>query len=156
MPGAPASAARGPISLNISAPNTVRVNDRFNINIVASNATDLMNAPFVVTYDPYLLDYEGASEGSFFKRDGKQTIFQATGEKSSGQVSVNLVRSGNAGGISGSGSLAVLSFRAKAPGNATFAFMKSAFTDPGGRPLVVAQFKAVSNVIQQENKPAAK
>ena len=131
------------------------MSDRFNVNIVASNAADLHNAPFVLSYDPALLEYEGASEGAFLKMDGTQTGFQATGVKNSGQVSVNLGRTGNVGGVTGSGVLAVLSFRAKAPGTAGFGFISSAFTDSGGIPLNVIPFKTVVEVKKPEKSPAA-
>jgi general secretion pathway protein D len=129
--------------------------DRFNVNIVAATAADLNHAPFVLTYDPTLLEYDGASEGAFLKMDGKQTAFQATGVKNSGQVSVNLERVGNVGGVTGSGVLAVLSFRAKAPGSAGFGFTSSAFTDSSGKPLNVIPFRAVVMVKQPEKTPAA-
>ena len=142
------------MSLNMTAPSSVKVNDRFSINIVVSNAADLHNAPFVLSYDPLLLDYEGASEGALLKMDGKQTAFQATGVKNSGQVSVNLGRTGNIGGVTGSGVLAVLSFRAKSPGTAGFAFVNSNFTDSGGNSQNVVSFKAVVEVKQPEKTPA--
>jgi len=139
----------------MTAPSSVRVNDRFSINIVVSNAADLHNAPFVLSYDPLLLDYEGASEGAFLKMDGKQTAFQATGVKNSGQVSVNLGRTGNIGGVTGSGVLAVLSFRAKSPGTAGFTSLSSEFTDSGGKSQNVIPLKAVVEVKQPEKTPGA-
>jgi general secretion pathway protein D len=159
LPAAPgqAAAANVPsrINLNITAPSSIRVNDRFNINIVASNATDLNNALFVLSFDPALLDYDGASEGAFLKMDGKQTSFQATGVKNSGQVSVNLRRTGNIGGVTGSGVLAVLSFKAKAPGTAGLGFLSSEFTDAAGKSLSVTPFKAFVDVKQPEKTPSA-
>jgi general secretion pathway protein D len=159
LPVAPgqASAANVPsrINLNITAPSSIRVNDRFNINIVASNAADLNNALFVLSFDPALLDYDGASEGAFLKMDGKQTSFQATGVKNSGQVSVSLGRTGNAGGVTGSGVLAVLSFKAKAPGTAGLGFLSSEFTDAGGKSLSVIPFKAFVDLKQPEKIPSS-
>ena len=159
LPAAPgqAAAANVPsrINLNITAPSSIRVNDRFNINIVASNATDLNNALFVLSFDPALLDYDGASEGAFLKMDGKQTSFQATGVKNSGQVSVNLRRAGNIGGVTGSGVLAVLSFKAKAPGTVGLGFLSSEFTDAAGKSLSVTPFKAFVDVKQPEKTPSA-
>jgi general secretion pathway protein D len=122
---------------------------------VVSNAADLYNAPFVLSYDPALFVYEGASEGAFLKMDGQQTAFQATGVKDSGQVSVNLGRAGNIGGVTGSGVLAVLSFRAKSQGTASFAFASSQFTDGGGNPQNIIPFKASMEVKQPDKTPAA-
>jgi len=159
LPAAPGQAAaaiaRPRINLNITAPSSIRMNDRFNINIVASNATDLTNALFVLSFDPALLDYDGASEGAFLKMDGKQTSFQATGIKNSGQVSVNLRRTGNTGGVTGSGVLAVLSFKAKSPGTAGLGFQSSELTDSGGKSLSVIPFKAFVEVKQPEMTPSA-
>ncbi|HTY20090.1 MAG TPA: cohesin domain-containing protein, partial [Geobacteraceae bacterium] len=152
----PASGVHPPIPLNLSVPSSVGVDERFIVTITAANATDLYNAPFVLSYDPLLLDYEGASEGSLLNSDGKQTTFQASGVKSSGQVSVGLARSGNVGGVNGSGNLAILTFRAKAPGKAGIGFLSSAFTDDGGRPLEVTTSKAVVEVKQPGGAPAGK
>jgi general secretion pathway protein D len=144
------------VSLNIGAPSSVNLNDRFNVNVVASNTMDIYSAPFVISYDPALLDYEGAREGNFFNRDSKQTVFQATGVKNSGQVSISLARSGGGAGVTGTGTLAVLTFRAKGPGQTVFGIVKSELADSNGKPLESQAFNAVTTVKPLDNPPATK
>jgi general secretion pathway protein D len=143
-----ASALNAPakVSLNINAPSSVGLNDQFSIDIVASNLVNLSNAPFVISYDPVFLDYEGASEGPFLKSDGKPTSFQATAVNNSGQIAVDLSRAGNSVGVKGSGTLATLTFKAKSKGKATLGFLKASFTDPEGKPLDVVPFNTVVEV----------
>jgi len=107
---------------------------------------NLYSAPFVLAYDPAILDFEGANEGPFLKNDGKPTSFQATRTKNSGQVTVNLSRVGNTGGVNGAGVLSTLTFKAKSPGSAKLGFSTVHFTDPGGKPIDVIPFNAVVEV----------
>jgi general secretion pathway protein D len=132
--------------LNLSAPSSVKMNEQFNVEIVASNMANLYNAPFVLSYDPVVLDYVGASEGPLLKNDGKPTVFQATGVKNSGQIAVNLGRTGNDPGVNGTGTLATLIFKAKKPGAAGLGFVKASFTDPASKPLGVIPFNTVVEV----------
>jgi general secretion pathway protein D len=132
--------------LNLTAPSSVKMNEQFNVEVVGSNMANLYNAPFVLSYDPAFLDYMGASEGSLLKSDGKPTVFQATGVKNSGQVAVNLARTGNDSGMNGTGTLVTVIFKAKKPGAAGLGFVKANFTDPGGKPLSVIPFNTVVEV----------
>lgn len=141
---APNALAKG--FLNITAPSAVGLNEQFTIDIVASNLVNLSNAPFVISYDPVFLDYEGAREGPFLKSDGTPTSFQATGVKNSGQIAVDLSRAGNSVGVKGTGTLATLTFKAKNKGTATLGFLKASLTDSGGKPLDVVPFKTVVEV----------
>ena len=134
------------IPLSISAPASVGAAEQFNVEIVASNVTNLYSAPFILTYDPVILDFEGATEGPFLKKDGKPTAFQAAGAKNSGQITVNLSRTGNVGGISGAGTLARVTFKPKKQGPASLGFSTANFTDPAGKPLGVIPFNAVVEV----------
>jgi general secretion pathway protein D len=151
-----ASGPRTRVSLYFGAPSSVNAGQRFNVTVTASNATGLYNAPFVLSYDPLLVDYSGASEGDFLKREGRQTLFQASGVRNSGQVRVGLGMTGDTTGVNGSGILAVFSFTAKAAGPARFGFLSSAFTDGGGNPIDVTPSNAVVEVKQPGGAPAAK
>jgi general secretion pathway protein D len=154
IPAANAPAAASGTILNITVPPTVRLNERFSVGIAAANATNLYSAPFVLAYDPAILDFEGANEGPFLKNDGKPTSFQAIRTKNAGQVTVNLSRVGNTGGVNGAGMLVSLTFKAKNQGSANLGFSTVHFTDPGGKPLDVMPFNAVVEVKQPGNIPA--
>ena len=140
--------------LNMTFPPSVMLNERFSVGITAANVSNLSNASFVLTYDPAILDYEGASEGPFMKNDGKTTSFQAAKTGSAGQILVNLNRAGNAGGVNGSGLLASVTFRAKSQGRAMLGFPTAHFADPAGKLMDVMPFNSAVEVKQPGNKPA--
>jgi general secretion pathway protein D len=143
---APAPQALPRIPLSIAAPASVKEAESFKVEIVASNVTNLYSAPFVLSYNTSILDFESATEGPFLKKDGKPTAFQASGAKGSGQITVNLSRSGNVGGMNGAGTLATLIFKAKSKGLANLGITTAYFTDPGGKPLDVIPFNTVVEV----------
>ncbi len=143
--GAPPSPLSA-IALNIAAPASAAVNDLFSLTVTVANAGGLFSAPFVLTYDPAILEFVEGSEGNFLKSDGKKTVFQVVNAKQGGRVTVNLSRIEKAGGVSGSGSLASLAFRAKGRGVANLGFSSVRFTDAGGKALDVMPFNAVVSV----------
>lgn len=126
-----------PEALNLITPtlswepstNTPRVGDQFTLAIEADQVSELFSAPFYLLYDPELLEFIGLAEGKFLKRDGSPTIFIYTVEPDKGQVVVGLSRLGEVEGISGSGTLALATFKAKNPGTASVAFQNVDFTD---------------------------
>jgi general secretion pathway protein D len=154
MPDSKAPTAMPGTILNITVPPTVRLNERVSVGITAANVTNLYSAPFVLVYDPAILDFEGAGEGPFLNNDGKPTSFQATKSQKNGQITVSLSRVGNVGGVNGAGMLASLTFKAKSQGSAKLGFSTVHFTDPGGRPMDVMPFNAVVEVKQPGNIPA--
>lgn len=146
----PVAAAASPgtskISLDIAVPAPVKLNDRFSVDITASNVADLYSAPFTFSYDPAILEFEGVTEGPLLKKDGKPTVFQALGAQSSGQVSINVSRTGSSGGVAGAGTLATVTFRAKNKGVARMGFSTVSFTAPAGRRLEVVPSHATVEV----------
>ncbi len=134
------------MALNIAAPASAAVNDLFSFTVTVVNASGLFSAPFVLTYDPAILEFVQGSEGNFLKSDGKKTVFQVVNTKQGGRVTVNLSRIENAGGVSGNGALASLAFRVKGKGIANLGFSSVNFTDPAGKALDVMPFNTVVNV----------
>jgi general secretion pathway protein D len=124
------------IVLKITAPKTVKVNDEFKVDVVVSDVTNMYNGKLVLQFDPVLLEFVGAEEGGFLKSDGKPTSFQHTFNRIKGRVNLNLYRIGNVGGASGSGTLAVLTFKAMTKGSAKLEINNAYYLTPGGsKPL---------------------
>jgi general secretion pathway protein D len=132
--------------LNITAPPLAKLNEQFSVDIAAASVTNLYSAPFVFSYDPAILDFEKASEGHFLKYDGKPTSFQAIKAANNGQITVNLSRVGNVGGVNGAGTLVSFTFKAKKQGASNLGLSAVHFTDPGGRPLDVTPLNALMEV----------
>jgi general secretion pathway protein D len=72
------------------------------------------------------------------KKDGKATAFKYRSNANRSQITLDLRRVGDVGGISGSGTLAVLTFKAKAKGVDTVRF-KGAYvlSTEGSKPAEV-------------------
>lgn len=132
--------------LQIVTPNSVSVGQQFTLDIKVSEVVDLVNAPFVLTYDPIFTEFVSAAEGSFLKQGGKTTTFSSRVDSASGTVTVNLTRGAGSGGVSGAGSLASLVFRAKNQGPAGFGFRSVSFTSADGRPVTVLPFSTAIEI----------
>jgi general secretion pathway protein D len=133
-------------ALNINAPATAKLNERFSVDVVSAGVSNLYSAPFIFSYDPDILDFDGASEGHLLKSDGKLTSFLAINGSNNRQITVILSRVGNVGGVSGSGTLVSLTFKAKKQGTAKLGLSAVHFTDPSGRLLDVTPSKTLVEV----------
>jgi general secretion pathway protein D len=93
------------------------------------------------------MDFVGATEGPFLKNDGKPTSFTTNLKKDKGRVSINLSRLGDVGGVSGSGTLAVLTLKAKAKGAANLNLSDAYLLSPGGsKPMNADIYNTVTDV----------
>jgi general secretion pathway protein D len=132
--------------LQISAPSAVTVGQQFSLDIKISDITDLANAPFMLTFDPIFVDFMAISEGDFMKKDGKPTSFSSKADSASGLVTVTLARTAGSGGVTGGGTLASASFKAKKQGPASFAFKNTAFGTANGSPLSILPFSTAVDI----------
>jgi hypothetical protein len=111
--------------------STAQVGQQLTVQVNVANAINLFGAPFYLAYDPSRLDVVGAAEGGFLKSDGQSTVFLNSIDAQRGQIIIGLSRLGSVGGVSGSGNLAAITFRAKATGSVTFTLQNVDFRDPG-------------------------
>ena len=143
---APAPARIQRSLLQIAAPSSATVGQLFKLDIKISDVKDLVNAPFVLTYDPAFVDFAAITEGSFMKKDGTTTTFRSTNDSAKGTVVVTLARTAGGAGVSGSGTLATASFKAKKSGPASYAFRNPAFTAADGSGLIVLPFSTAVDI----------
>ena len=132
--------------LQIAAPSSVTVGQQFSLDIKISDAKDLANAPFVLTYDPIFVEFVSISEGTLLKSDGKPTTFSGKSDAAAGTVNVTAVRATGNPGVNGGGSLATLLFKAKTKGPASFAFKNSMFTSSNGTALSILPFSTAVDI----------
>ena len=128
------------VSLRIGAPASAAVGQIVTVEIKADQVDDLVSAPFSLIFDPKLVEFVSANEGDFLRNDGGSTTFGNAVNEATGSLSVSLARAEAKNGISGGGTLALISFKAKQPGIASFAFQSSAFISSSGGPLPVQPF----------------
>jgi len=94
----------------------------FSVQLEIQNARGLFSAAFRVKFDPRLLRLNEIQAGGLLSGDGKQIVFTRNVLNDVGEAIVNLNRAPGAGGVSGSGALAVLSFQAIGPGLTSVSF----------------------------------
>ncbi len=125
---------RGPVRISFVPGSVDTVSGSvFPLAVNIENAWNVAHAPFYITYDPQLVEYVGAAEGTFMNADGTSTTFQATA--ANGRVLVGLSRFGRGAGAEGAGTLATFQFRALAPGTGVLAFTNNSVKDPAMRNL---------------------
>ncbi len=90
----------------------------FTVALQIDSATDIFSAPLKVRFDPKVLRVVEVKPGTFLSGDGQRTVFSENTLNDAGETSVLLNRVPGAGGISGSGPLAIFTFQAVAPGTA--------------------------------------
>jgi general secretion pathway protein D len=132
--------------LQIAAPSSVTAGQQFSLDIKISDAKDLANAPFVLTYDPVFVEFVSISEGALLKSDGKPTTFSGKSDAAAGTVNVTSVRATGNAGVNGGGTLATVLFKAKTKGPASFAFKNSMFTSSNGAALSILPFSTAVDI----------
>jgi general secretion pathway protein D len=119
-PAPPPAAA---VRLSLRPPSVVtQPGATFSVQLEIENVQALFSAPFRVKFDPQLLRLNEIQAGNLLSGDGKQIVFTRNILNDTGDAVVNLNRMPGAGGISGSGPLAVLVFQAIGRGAASVSF----------------------------------
>jgi general secretion pathway protein D len=93
-------------------------------DITAVSVKDLYGAIMTLSYDPKVVEFKTASEGTLLKKDGQQTSFLFSNNIKAGTVDIYMTRIGDVGGVGGSGALCTLIFQGKS-GGTTELTMKS-------------------------------
>jgi len=132
--------------LRINAPASATIGQQFTLEVRAASVTGLNAAPFVLTYDPSLVEFVSAGEGGFLRNDGVATVFGSSVNPAMGTVSINLARKPGSAGVSGDGVLSSLVFRAKKKGLSSFGFNNVAFSASDGKALTVLPFSSAVEI----------
>jgi general secretion pathway protein D len=117
---------------------TASLNQEVSFAAEIQNAKDLTEANVSLSYDPKVLKFKRAVEGSFMKGDGHETAFVTADNPVDGIINLRIRRMANSGGAEGSGTLFDLSFASKAVGSSTILFQPSQFLGPAQEPLSVS------------------
>jgi general secretion pathway protein D len=90
----------------------------FKIPVVLSGGTDIAAVPLQSQYDPAKLSLVNVDSGDFLGRDGKPVTLIHR-DDGPGLININASRPPGAPGLSGAGTVCVLSFQAKAAGESS-------------------------------------
>jgi general secretion pathway protein D len=104
--------------LSMGAPEFASTGQSFTAEVVALGAQDLGYVGFYVSYPADLLEGVSVQDGGFLTSDGEQASFQVRIRQDKGLVIVGIARFSKTVGVSGSGTVLHITFRALAPGSA--------------------------------------
>gem|GEM_PF-4071955 len=106
------------------------VDETFTIRVKIDNGSNVFAVPFDISYNPDILEATGLHEGSYLKKDGGQSTFLTSTDRNKGKITVGLTRLGRIGGVSGSGTLMSIDFRALKRGTTLLSFANGKPMDP--------------------------
>ena len=106
----------------------IHVGDTIDLDIRAENVFDLAGWQFDVAFDPAILEALDVSEGAFLKSDGGATFFQRGRiDNAEGKITGLIAGRISEGGLSGSGSVLQVRFKAKSGGETKLALQNFLF-----------------------------
>ena len=106
----------------------IHVGDTFTLDIRAENVSDLAGWQFDITFDPAILEAINVTEGDFLKTDGGTTFFQSGSiDNAAGKIGGLSAARLSTQGVSGTGTLLRVRFKAKSAGETELALHKFEF-----------------------------
>ena len=124
---------------------TQAVGSTFQVAVVASHAVDLFSAPFQLQLDPRILSFVSVNAGELLGQDGQPAALTQR-DDGSGAISITVARPPNTRGITGAGTVVILTLRAIASGDSTLTLTKMGPTDSKHVSLSVVGTPAVVHV----------
>ena len=106
----------------------IHVGDTFAFDVRAENVSDLAGWQFDLDFNPAILEAKGVSEGGFLKTDDGTTFFQSGSiDNAAGRITGLIAGRISEGGVSGSGSVLQVRFKAKSQGETKLALQNFLF-----------------------------
>jgi general secretion pathway protein D len=122
--------AGAPVSLQLVAPPAPeKVGGSFQVAVNLSGGQDVFSVPMQIQYDNSKLSLINVDLGNFLGKDG-QTV-ALVHRDDNGNVTISASRPPGVAGVSGAGSVLVLTFQAKAAGDASVAITRPVGANPG-------------------------
>ena len=124
VPGVTAAPASGGATLTVTpAVANQAVGSTFTTSVEVANARDLFAIPLQVQFNPAVLQLVNVDTGTFLGSDG-QAVAMAHRDEGNGLVALSSRRPPNTKGISGQGTVAVMTFKAIAAGDSNITLVK--------------------------------
>ncbi|HEY6011074.1 MAG TPA: secretin N-terminal domain-containing protein [Nitrospirota bacterium] len=125
----------------------IEVGQDARFDISASGMKNLYGTIITLSYDPKVMEFKSASEGTLLKIDNQQTSFLFSNNAKGGTVDLYMTRIGNVGGVDGAGSLCTVVFQGKAGGTSDL-IMKNVKLTNFNREPVKADIKGAKVVVR--------
>ena len=128
----------------------IHTGDTFTLNIRAEDFTDLAGWQFDIVFDPAALEAIDVSEGDFLKTDGGSTFFQSGSiDNAAGKITGLSAARLSTQGVSGTGTLLQVRFRAKSRGETELALHKFQFGSVTGDSIPAGPHE-ISIIVEEE------
>lgn len=121
----------------LQAPPVVLAGEPFTVTVMAEMSGDLHSAPFTLNFPPGQLEVIAIDEGNLLGREGVRTVFTSSVDREEGKIVINHSRRPGASGVSGAGSLARVTLRAKSAGSVPIEFFSGIFQNKAGNEIPV-------------------
>jgi general secretion pathway protein D len=127
----PAGAAADSARLRLGGENlNPKSGETFEVPVRIENARDVFSVPLELQYDSSAMQLVGVKKGDFWAADGLPVAIVERPEEEEGKTEVTLTRPPGSGGISGDGTVAVLTFRAAHAGSTALGVIPSGARSP--------------------------
>ena len=136
-------AVKGPAFTFYKRHSFPKAGDNFSVDVIAEEVTDLFAASVEVSFDLNLLQVAGitafGNDGDFLKSNGGDVIPFFEFDNQSGRVWIDIgVVAGEPVGVTGSGALARIQFRALSSGNSPLRFVSNPqMRDPDNNSIII-------------------
>ena len=106
----------------------IHIGDTFEFDVRAENVSNLAGWQFDIAFDPAILEAIEVSEGGFLKTDGGTTFFQSGHiDNAAGRITGLIAGRISGGGVSGTGSVLQVTFKANSQGETELALQNFLF-----------------------------
>jgi general secretion pathway protein D len=119
----------------------------FQVPVTLTGGKDVYSVPMQVSFDPTKLTFINADTGDFLGRDG-QIVAMAHRDDNAGNVVLSISRPPGVAGVSGDGSVCVLTFVAKAAGDSIVSLSKVTARNSQQQAIPVTTAGAILHVTQ--------
>lgn len=123
-----------------------RSGETFEIAVQIENAHDVFSFPFELQFDPVAVKLLGVKKGDFWMADKQPVAVIERPQEQAGTTLVTLTRPPGSGGVSGNGTVAVLTFQAEHSGNASLRIIPNGARTPANGFLPVQSAQAMVTI----------
>ncbi|MBI2818385.1 MAG: type II and III secretion system protein [Acidobacteria bacterium] len=123
-----------------------RSGETFEVAVQIENARDVFSFPFELQFDPEAVKLLGVKKGDFWMTDKQPVAVVERPQEEPGTTVVTLTRPPGSGGVSGNGTVAVLTFQAEHSGNASLRIIPTGARTPADGFLPVQSAQAMVTI----------
>jgi general secretion pathway protein D len=124
VPDSPNDGFAPPVSVALVPANGLQaVGSTFQVAVNVRDGKDLVSVPMQIQFNPNVLQLQNVDAGTYLSKDGKPATVVHR-DDGNGMVTIGATRPPQATGVSGTGSVCLLTFKAVAQGDSTISFVK--------------------------------